>query len=222
MARAGSRCGPLPGRVAVRRRSWATHGHYLDRHLMPVSAYGVARGLLGRSPRRRRSPIDYELARRPSLARTSRWLPRPLAALLDDAAELRAPRRCLACTGRLLNPRIAPLTSMLLGTQMQRASIRRSRASLRRLGVDADWVVFGHVHRLGPLAGDDRRAVARPRRPTASSRTPARGCTSRCWFTAPGRRTRTGPGGAVLLEPGARAARDRAARRARRRRSVVT
>ena len=30
---------------------WATHGHYLDRHLLPESAFGIARGLLGRLPR---------------------------------------------------------------------------------------------------------------------------------------------------------------------------
>jgi hypothetical protein len=24
-----------------------------------------------------------------------------------------------------------------------------------RLGVEADWVLFGHVHRCGPLGGDD-------------------------------------------------------------------
>ena len=32
-------------------RTWATHGHYLDRHLLPESGYGIARGLLGRLPR---------------------------------------------------------------------------------------------------------------------------------------------------------------------------
>ena len=29
---------------------WATHGHYLDRHLLPGAAYGVTGGLLGRVP----------------------------------------------------------------------------------------------------------------------------------------------------------------------------
>jgi len=37
---------------------------------------------------------------------------------------------------------------------MQRASIPALIRAVRRLGVDADWVVFGHVHRLGPLEGD--------------------------------------------------------------------
>jgi len=67
---------------------WGMHGHYLDHHLLPVSAYGVSRDLLRRSARTAAWPIDYELSRRPSLARTARWLPIPMAALLDDAAEL--------------------------------------------------------------------------------------------------------------------------------------
>jgi hypothetical protein len=32
-----------------------------------------------------------------------------------------------------------------------------------RLGVDADWVLFGHVHRLGPLVGDVERRWCGPR-----------------------------------------------------------
>jgi hypothetical protein len=37
---------------------------------------------------------------------------------------------------------------------MKRASIPALSHVVRRLGVDADWVLFGHVHRLGPLPGD--------------------------------------------------------------------
>ena len=59
-ARAGAR--PLPRRLARRDRVWATHGHYLDRHLLPEAAYGVARGLLGRLPRDGATPADYERA----------------------------------------------------------------------------------------------------------------------------------------------------------------
>ena len=133
---------------------WATHGHYLDRHLLPEGAFGIARGLLGRMPRTNAIPADYERARRPSLTPTARWLPRPVAALLDDLAELvrastmpRAPRL-------LLHRRLAPLTSALLAAQMSRASIPALARVVHRLGVDADWVLFGHVHRLGPLAAD--------------------------------------------------------------------
>jgi len=156
-----------PAKVAVRYPGawlsptvWATHGHYLDRHLLPERAFGIARGLLGRLPRSGASPLDYEHARRPSLARVSRWLPRPLAALLDDVAELaRAatmpgiPRR--AIHRRLLHRSFAPFTATVLGAQMHRASIPALARVVHRLGVDCEWALFGHVHRLGPLPGDD-------------------------------------------------------------------
>src|SRR4051812_35316201 len=55
-----------PG-VWLADRVWATHGHYLDRHLLPESAYGIARGLLGRLPSDGAAPADYEQYRRPSV-----------------------------------------------------------------------------------------------------------------------------------------------------------
>jgi UDP-2,3-diacylglucosamine pyrophosphatase LpxH len=153
-----------PARVGIRYPGvwlsdgiWATHGHYLDRHLLPVSAYGVARGLRGEPPGEGALPIDYELARRPSVARFSRWMPRPLAALIDDAAELARASTMPRVQRRLLHRRIAPLTATLLGVQMRRASIPALTRVVHRLGIDAEWVVFGHVHRLGPLPGDDPR-----------------------------------------------------------------
>jgi hypothetical protein len=85
----------------------------------------------------------------------TQWLPRPLAVLSDDVAELlrfvtmpRIPRRTLT-------RRFSWFNAMLLGEQMRRASIPALARVVRSLGVDADWVVFGHVHRLGPLARDD-------------------------------------------------------------------
>ncbi len=136
-------------------RVWATHGHYLDRHLLPESAFGVARDILGlgRIPRDGATALDYEHGRRPSSAPVSGWLPRPVAALIDDVAELiRA--STMPQIPRLLHPRFAPVTSMLLGAQMKGASIPALARVVHRLGVDAPYVLFGHVHRLGPLAGD--------------------------------------------------------------------
>jgi UDP-2,3-diacylglucosamine pyrophosphatase LpxH len=137
---------------------WATHGHYLDRHLLPDKAFGIARGLLGRPPRDNVTPGDYELAGGPSVTRIEALLtsalPRPLAALVEDVAELlRASTMPLAPT-RLLHPRLARLNSAALGVQMRRASIPALARVVHRLQVQADWVVFGHVHRLGPLPGD--------------------------------------------------------------------
>jgi hypothetical protein len=140
---------------------WATHGHYLDRHLLPESAYGIARGLLGQLPRERAAPVDYERAGGPSLTRLeaflTRWLPRPLAALTDDVFEFLRAATMPDVPRWLLHRRFAPLTVALVGAQMRRASIPAIARVAHRLGVEAEWVIFGHVHRCGPLAGDDPR-----------------------------------------------------------------
>src|ERR687888_555972 len=96
LARVVSWLGPATVRVHypgvwLSDRIWATHGHYLDRHLLPEGGYGVARGLLGRVPRDGATPAEYERARSPSLARVERLAvraPRPLAAAWDDLAEI--------------------------------------------------------------------------------------------------------------------------------------
>jgi UDP-2,3-diacylglucosamine pyrophosphatase LpxH len=160
-----------PARVEVRYpgvwlsgRVWATHGHYLDRHLVPESGFGMARGLLGRLPRDGATPVDYEQAGGPSLTRLeallTRWLPRPLAAAFDDLAELLRAATMPAGPRRL--HRFAPLTARLLGAQMRRAAIPALARVVHRLGVDAEVVVFGHVHRGGPLTGDDARRWCGP------------------------------------------------------------
>jgi Calcineurin-like phosphoesterase len=191
-----------PG-VWLSDRVWATHGHYLDRHLLPESAFGLARGLLGRAPRDDAAPVDYErpAGRFPARleAFLTRWLPRPLAALFDDVAEVLRAATMPGVPQRLLSHRIAPVTVRLLGTQMRRASIPALARVVHRLGVDADWVIFGHVHRLGPLAGDDpaewRGPGGRPRIVNAG-----------CWVYEPLLVHRATPphpywpGGAILLE----------------------
>jgi UDP-2,3-diacylglucosamine pyrophosphatase LpxH len=134
---------------------WATHGHYLNRHLMPESTYGILRGLLGGLPRSGASPGDYEQGGGASLVQATRLLPRPLATLLQDVSDLARASTMPRVSRRLLHRRIAPLTSAVLGQQMQRASIPALGHVVRQLGVEADWVVFGHVHRLGPINGDD-------------------------------------------------------------------
>jgi hypothetical protein len=64
---------------------------------------------------------------------------------------------------RVLGRRLAPFAQRALGAQMRRASIPALARVVHRLGVDADWVVFGHVHRCGPLAGDVLRQWSGPR-----------------------------------------------------------
>jgi predicted phosphodiesterase len=188
-----------PG-MHLTERVWATHGHYLDRHLLPEGAFGIARGLLGRLPRDGATPADYEGG--PSVTRfeaqLTRWLPGTLARLADDLAEL---LRAATMPGRVLTPRFAPLTSRLLGAQMRRAAIPALARVVPRLGVEADTVVFGHVHRRGPMPGDD---PARWRGPAGTPRIVNTGA----WTYEPLLLHRAAPphaywpGGAVVLEDG--------------------
>ena len=210
LARVTSWLGParrarqLPRRLAG-EGVWATHGHYLDRHLLPEAAYGIARGLLGRIPRHGATPADYEQAGGPSLTRLeawlTRWLPRPLAALVDDLAEFLRAATMPGIPRRLLSRRIAPLTATLLGAQMRRASIPALAQVVHRLEVDAEWVIFGHVHRCGPLAGDDPRRWRGPRRRPQLANTGS-------WVHEPLLVHRASPphpywpGGAILLQDG--------------------
>jgi hypothetical protein len=141
---------------------WATHGHYLDLHLLPESGYGIARGLLRRLPHDGATPADYERPGVPRVTRAealmTRWLPRPLAAVADDLAELmRAATMAGLVPRRGLRLRLAPVLARLLGAQMRHASLPALARVVHRLGVGAEHVVFGHVHRLGPIAGDDPR-----------------------------------------------------------------
>jgi UDP-2,3-diacylglucosamine pyrophosphatase LpxH len=134
-------------------RIWATHGHYLDHHLLPDSAFGVLR-----PPRRdpmagATMPIDYEQmhlrSRRSREPFAARLMARPVATVLQSAADAAriVPRM-------MLNSRMSPLTARLLDVQMRRAAIPAMARVVTRLRIDADWVLFGHVHRRGPV-GDE-------------------------------------------------------------------
>ncbi|HTU97816.1 MAG TPA: metallophosphoesterase [Solirubrobacteraceae bacterium] len=139
-----------PG-VWLGERTWATHGHYLDHHLLPDSAFGLLRP--ARRDARPTSPIGYEhLHRRGSRSREplpARLAARPVATVAQTAMEV---ARVLPRT--LLRARMAPATSRLLDVQMRRAAVPAMARVVARLGIDADWVLFGHVHRRGPI-GDE-------------------------------------------------------------------
>src|SRR5919198_367041 len=95
LARVVSWLGPATVRVHypgvwLSDRIWATHGHYLDRHLLPEGGYGVTRGLLGRVPRDGATPAEYERSSSRSLAGVERAMaraPRPVTAAFDDLSE---------------------------------------------------------------------------------------------------------------------------------------
>jgi UDP-2,3-diacylglucosamine pyrophosphatase LpxH len=139
-----------PG-VWLGERIWATHGHYLDHHLVPDSPIGIIRGKAHDVDAA--SPMAYEhLHQRSQRSRESlpaRLMARPVATVLRSSAErLRVVPRALLKTG------MAPLTAKLIDVQMRRSATPAMARVVKRLGIHADWVLFGHVHRRGPI-GDE-------------------------------------------------------------------
>jgi hypothetical protein len=97
----------------------------------------------------------------------------------------------------LLNRGLAPVTATLIDAQMRHASIPALAHVVRRLGIDADWVLFGHVHRRGPIGNERWPDIAGPRFVNTGS-----------WVYEPLLVDRAvpphpyWPGGAVLLDAG--------------------
>jgi hypothetical protein len=83
---------------------------------------------------------------------------RPVATLIQTALE---PLRVLP--RKVLNTGMAPVTAKVLDIQMRRSATPAMGRVVQRLGVDADWVLFGHVHRLGPMNGEPWPDTGEPR-----------------------------------------------------------
>lgn len=144
-----------PG-VWLGERVWATHGHYLDKHLIPESAFGLPRARLQRSFASAAMPTEYERGRarrvrhpRESLA--ARLMARPVATVLENGAELLRASGIQHLPRLMMHSGLAPVTASTLDLQMRHAAISAMARVARRLGVDADCIVFGHVHRRGPI-----------------------------------------------------------------------
>jgi hypothetical protein len=103
----------------------------------------------------RGAPYDYERSGRVHLSPAVRRLPRPLAVGLDDVADVVRAATMPRIQRRVLHPRLAPLTAALLSLQVRRHALPALARVVGHLGLEASAVVFGHVHRLGPLPGDD-------------------------------------------------------------------
>lgn len=147
-----------PG-VWLADRVWATHGHYLNRDLGPAWSLGITRGQLGRVPDEVARPIDYEpIGGRPLRSAheaISGALPKPLGEAADRLGVVARAATMAKASRRLLRPELAGVNSRLLSLQTKVASIPALIHVTQSLGVDAECVIFGHVHRLGPLPGDD-------------------------------------------------------------------
>lgn len=142
-----------------RRGIYAHHGHYLDRHLFTPPPQ--ARRLLPPVPEQDARAWDYERAVGPSYAALTGmlatisppWLSQPIDAAAG--ALRRASLAAVPFAEQLVGDQLAPFNAGLLGMQFKRTGLRAMNEVVMRLGVKATHVLFGHVHRAGPLADDD-------------------------------------------------------------------
>jgi hypothetical protein len=164
-----------PG-VWLREDVYATHGHYLDRHVTVPTFERLAAGamtrVVGEMPEDGAGPEDYEAALAPLYA----WLhvvsrytklgferqqgTQSAWRLLTDSGPRPLRDRALVAAFpmavRLVNALgIGPVGPDLSPAELRRSGLRAMGEACRRLGVGAEWVLFGHTHRAGPLDGDD-------------------------------------------------------------------
>jgi len=176
----------------VRDDVYATHGHYLDSHVtMPtIERLSVATidRLGGRPTGQRSSPHDYEQVHAPvydliySLAQGDRSFlsgndrrgGKPPAMRLWELMG-GASGRARTIQGKLLGSAVIPaalagmeragfgdFTRDFSTGEIGRAGVDAMHVVVDRLGIEADYVVFGHIHRRGPLLIDDGRRASDP------------------------------------------------------------
>jgi predicted phosphodiesterase len=165
-----------PG-LRLRPDVYATHGHYLDAHLTVPRVESIAAALIGRVAGRSNphSVPDHEAMLSPlyslvdSLAehaapnalRSGTSLSRRVWARVNGSGQGGAAGFLL---GRVAIPGavvalngagVGHFSPDLTGQELRRAGLRAMRTVVERIGVRADYVIFGHTHRAGPLSGDD-------------------------------------------------------------------
>lgn len=177
-----------PG-VWIRPDVFATHGHYVDSHVtLPtierLSVAAVDR-LGGEDTGARVSPQDYETVHAPvydlifNLAQGARATShdeegRPTSMRIWELMG-GASGQARTVRGKVLGSAVVPATLRVLervglgrfGKDFSLAEIGRSGVDAMhtvadRLAIDAPHVIFGHIHRRGPLTGEDGRSAADP------------------------------------------------------------
>jgi predicted phosphodiesterase len=166
---------------------YATHGHYLDRHLTPDFVRRAVRPrfarLVGHVPEEATAE-DYERAGGANFAALTALLAADAPAGMGDAIDRvagRARRAALAAmphaTALLGLAGRSNDTADTLGASLRRAGLAAMGEVVARLGIEADHVVFGHIHRAGPFPDDDADEWV--------TRTGARLLNSGCWVHEP-------------------------------------
>jgi hypothetical protein len=157
---------------------YATHGHYLDRHVTipgfePLGIRLTER-LLGRAANSRSGADAYEAVLGPLYALLHEWAQTAPHGAAGGAGASQRAYRVLTSEGRprlrrtvvagvvypaaiaVINAAgLGPVHADLSGSELRRAGLLALGETLRRLDVRAEHVVFGHTHRSGPLPHDD-------------------------------------------------------------------
>ena len=168
-----------PG-VWLRDDVYAIHGHYADRHTTVPMFERLGAGAMARIARDSADgparAEDYEAILAPIYA----WIHavaqnrtaagrrgtdgvsgRAWRTLSSDGDRRRHPRRTAlklafpVGVAALNRAGLGPLKADISGTELRRAGLLALATTLRRLGVRAPHVIFGHTHRAGRLPDDD-------------------------------------------------------------------
>jgi predicted phosphodiesterase len=159
----------------LREDLYATHGHYMDRHITVPTFERLAAGVMGRIVGEvpvEAAPEDYESILGPLYA----WLhvvsrytklgferqqgTQNAWRLLTDSGPRPLRDRALVAAFpmavRLVNlTGVGPIGSDLSTSELRRSGLKAMAEVCRRLRIDAEWVLFGHTHRAGPFERDD-------------------------------------------------------------------
>jgi hypothetical protein len=186
-ARLGDALGPAQLTLAypglwLRDDVYATHGHYLDRHVTIPGFEPLAIRLSERLLRRGAAepppgPDGYEVVLGPVYGLLNEWAQSSHTGSARGAGASQRVYRMLTADGRGRSLRgrfvgglaypaaiaainaagLGPVRADLSGPELRRAGLQAMGETLRRLDVRAEHVVFGHTHRAGPLPHDDPR-----------------------------------------------------------------
>lgn len=174
----------------LRSDVYAIHGHYLDCHMtVPRPECLLAelmQAAVGRPPEHGAAPGDYEAVLAPLYAFT--YSHAQAGSPNGGGRSAAARRRLTRETWRWLKdrrggPQWAAAGAIAYGTlaaanrvglrrfradlsiaELERAGVRAMAEVVRRLGAEADYVIFGHTHRAGPLGDEPGWTLADGRR----------------------------------------------------------
>jgi Calcineurin-like phosphoesterase len=160
----------------IRDDVWATHGHYLDCHntvpTVETILVSVAKRRAGLPESGTLQVGDYERTLAPlyalgfraaQRARNAAGTPSKRAWQMLAQTEGRPGMAARVLGGALIPGGVAalnrlgfgPFNAEVSGPALRHAGLRAMGEVVERLGIEADHVIFGHTHRLGPLEGDE-------------------------------------------------------------------